>query len=833
MSGRRRTGGLLGLLALLALGGCVREERVEGPNVVIVTLDTTRADRLGAMGDESARTPVLDGLAGQGVLFRRAYSPVSLTLPAHTTLLSGFDPLHHGVHDNNRNAVPEALETLPQRLGARGYESAAFVAAVVLDATFGLDRGFDVYDDDIAPKHGPISMEVPSRRGEVISDRALTWLAERSGARPFFLWAHYYDVHEPRVPPAPYDEMGDEYAGELAYVDEQVGRLLEGVAAAAGERETLIIVIGDHGESLGEHGEPTHGILAYDSTLHVPLIVSGPGFAPGGVWDGPVHSIDIAPTVLAAVGEAPIPGSRGVPLQERQAREEGADLGWFASRGAVAGFGWEPIEGVRTGRYKFTATPEPIELYDVVEDPGETENLAEARPELAAELAARWKRLVQETPVLEAPSAALSPELAEQLEALGYTGGALEEAVGDPRKHIQAVELAMRARSLAALGRVPDSIQLLEILTEFEVTRLLAMRHLVILYAAVERFDDAVAAQREMVAARPEPTERLLLARLLLFAGKVDDGLAVIDAMLEEGALPPGPQTRRLQAQLLIMADRVDEGLAIAEELLAEDPTDDRALVMVAGGRAGRFGAEEEIPRLRAAIEAAPHPERMIESRLLLAQLLLDEGEPEAAEEILGSEELPEYLEMLAEIAQSRGDLEAAAGHHEAIIEQRPTAVTSLEALVAIRLAQGRMDEALEHSETLVAVAPEEISFVVERGGLHLRAGRLAEAEADYRRAIELDPEVPEPHLNLALVLLASSREGEAEKELLRAVELRPDYGKAHFHLARLYAGKDDPRAAHHAELAAVGGVGTQMPGGAMPAPTPEIPMEEPHTDVP
>jgi membrane-anchored protein YejM (alkaline phosphatase superfamily) len=265
-------------LLLLCATAC--ERRTEGPNVVLITLDTTRADRLGAMGYAPAKTPVLDSLAARGVVFERAYASTPITLPSHTTILTGFDPNRHGVHDNGRFVVPESTETVAERLAAKGYETAAFVSAAVLDSLYGLNQGFQVYEDRTPRPRNPLVLAVPRRPGNEVTDAALSWLAKPRRA-PFFLWAHYYDVHEPRRPPVPFKEIDNRYDGAIAYVDSEIGRLLAGVENAEAARETVIVVVADHGESLGQHGEVTHGVVAYDSTLHVPLIVSGPGFAKG------------------------------------------------------------------------------------------------------------------------------------------------------------------------------------------------------------------------------------------------------------------------------------------------------------------------------------------------------------------------------------------------------------------------------------------------------------------------------------------------------------------------------------------------------------------------
>ncbi|MGH7804086.1 MAG: sulfatase, partial [Candidatus Binatia bacterium] len=239
------------VLAFFLIGAC---QRAEGPNVVLITLDTTRADRLGAMGYKEAKTPVLDALAARGAVFERAYSSSPITLPSHTTILTGFDPHHHRIHDNGRFVVPESVETVAERLAAKGYDTAAFVSAAVLDSLYGLDQGFQVYEDRREQSHNPLALSVPRVPANEVTDHTLGWLGKKRRA-PFFVWAHYYDVHLPRRPPAPFDAIDDRYDGAIAYVDAEVGRLLAGVEATAAGRETLVVVVADHGEGLGDHGE--------------------------------------------------------------------------------------------------------------------------------------------------------------------------------------------------------------------------------------------------------------------------------------------------------------------------------------------------------------------------------------------------------------------------------------------------------------------------------------------------------------------------------------------------------------------------------------------------
>jgi arylsulfatase A-like enzyme len=286
------------------------------PNILLITLDTTRADRLGSYGYAGAATPNLDRLASEGVRFARALSPVPLTLPAHATLLTGRQPFTHGVRNNGHFTLPEDVPTLASVLSTRGYDTAAFVSSFVLDRQFGLATGFTHYDAtlDEARPGAAVSLEL-ERRGDRTVAAARAWLADRArqAQRPYFLWVHLYDPHEPYAAPSPYRERfaGRDYDGEVAFADALVGELLEASGYASGA-PPLVVVASDHGESLGEHGESTHGLFVYDETQRVPLIVTWPRVLSPRVVETPVRLLDVAPTVADLAAEATRPDLRRI-----------------------------------------------------------------------------------------------------------------------------------------------------------------------------------------------------------------------------------------------------------------------------------------------------------------------------------------------------------------------------------------------------------------------------------------------------------------------------------------------------------------------------------------
>jgi choline-sulfatase len=435
------------------------------PSLLLITIDTVRADHLGAYGDKTAETPALDRLARQGVRFADASSAVPLTLPSHASLLSGLLPPHHGVRNNGAGAFPEGKSTLATLLAGEGYRTGAFVGAFVLDHRFGLARGFEVYDDEIArdPDAG-LSLEA-ERPGREVVDRALRWLdggtPETSAApRPFFLWVHLYDAHAPYEPPSPYRERhpGHPYDGEIAEVDAQVGRLLADLDRRGLAGSTVVAVAADHGEALGEHGELTHGLLLYQPTLRVPLLLRGPGLPAGKVIRAPVSLVDLAPTLAGLLGGA-FPAPAGGRLDGRdlaadlRAGREPAPEDLYAETRYPEIFGWSPLAALRRRDLKYIAAPAP-ELYDLARDPAEADNLDSSHRDSLRGFAARLAEIEAGAVVL--PDRGADAETRARLASLGYASGGApaapkkpgEAGLPDPKKMVGLFERFERDHGL-------------------------------------------------------------------------------------------------------------------------------------------------------------------------------------------------------------------------------------------------------------------------------------------------------------------------------------------------------------------------------------------------
>ncbi len=450
----------------------------DAPNVLLITIDTLRADHLACYGYQKIHTPHIDQLAAAGIRFANAFSAVPITLPSHTVILTGSYPMHTGMHDFSGNKLNASQPTLATILRAQGYTTGAVVGSAVLDSRFGLNRGFDFYYSNFDfSRLSESNLDDMERPGNEVVDRGLAWLA-RNGQKKFFLWLHLYDPHFPYHPPAPYstEYKTHPYDGEIAFDDAQVGRVLRYLKEKNLYDRTLIVLAADHGEGLGEHGEKTHGFFIYDSTLHVPLIVKLPASraAAPRVVKSSVGLVDIAPTILAVTG-AGVPkeaqGRNLLPLMSGPEDKTPAEL-YAETYLPRIHFDWSELRGNLIGNYKFIEAPRP-ELYDLAADPHELHNLFYDKKLVADGM---QKRLIQmigqdtaKSPGQSAQASPVDPILAERLKSLGYVAfdsGASGILTGrkspDPKDRIHAYELVAEAMADSQHGLYSSSIPKLE-----------------------------------------------------------------------------------------------------------------------------------------------------------------------------------------------------------------------------------------------------------------------------------------------------------------------------------------------------------------------------------
>ncbi|HEX4825997.1 MAG TPA: sulfatase-like hydrolase/transferase [Candidatus Polarisedimenticolaceae bacterium] len=581
-------------------------------DLLLITIDTARADRFSYTGGKVPGTPHVDALAAEGAGFTNAMTPVPLTLPAHASLMTGRLPASHTVRDNGFHRLPDAETTLAEILSGAGRSTAAFIGAEVLDRRYGLDQGFGTYDERFSGGDVPAGLSYyPERDAESVVHAALAWLPGQAG-RPVFVWVHLFDPHAPYRPPEPErSRYASGYDGEIAYVDRAIGDLLDGWTKARGLDRTLVVVAGDHGEGLGEHGEKTHGVLVHEATLRVPLVIRVPGarrIAPVGA---PVSLIDVLPTVCRLMA---LPVPPGV---------QGRDLTPLLSGGSVA---WQPTSGYAESLYAFFhhgCTPlfalrekgfklvrgAADALYDLNEDPREMSDLQASQPEKRASLAASLDRL---TAGLDeaAASVAVVPddETRKTLASLGYASSAPAPAAAsrkDPKEALVSLAAMAEADRSALAGDVAAAVTGYRAVLAAEPTSVDARVRLAQILLAANRPKDAVAPLAEAVAVEPaDPYLKRKLGNALEASGRVTEALAVYDAGLAEHPVDRDLRTGRWSC--LDRLGRTKPMLEESERAVAADPGDGAARLARAMACCGRGTDAEYEAALKRELAALP-----------------------------------------------------------------------------------------------------------------------------------------------------------------------------------------------------------------------------------
>jgi len=538
----------------LTLPGCRVHERPL--NLVIFTFDTTRADALSCYGNTRIKTPEIDALAGSGVRFENTHTALPITLPSHTSIMTGRYPTRHGVRDNSFFVVPPQEETLAEMLKAHGYVTAAAIGAFPVTSRFGINQGFDHFDEDIAPvnedslgriRRGKSKLFFDSRRAGRVNEAAAKWL-DHNHDKAFFLWLHYFDAHHPHDPPPPFNQLyaDDPYYGEIAYADSCLGAFLRQLEKLGLRDRTIVVMTADHGEGRGDHNEETHSLLNYESTLHVPLIVSVPNGPSGRVVKGDTGTVDIVPTVLDFMG-IPIPGDldgRSLrPLMEGKTNDPPPYYAETLSPRLTQD--WGELRTLYEGGLKYIHGPRP-ELFDLQNDPGEIHNIIGRMPEKAREMKADLQRFL-DTHADKKGSAAseMDPETLARLEALGYVDS------GGDRSEITEV---LKDGGIAPRDRVSDVDLWSRTKEALNENRPLEAR-------------DAVSA---LLAANPEnPVYREALATALLKLGEIDRALEEIRRIRSiniRGVRLPSAETLMLAATILANTGRKEEAMEMAAQ---------------------------------------------------------------------------------------------------------------------------------------------------------------------------------------------------------------------------------------------------------------------------
>jgi arylsulfatase A-like enzyme/tetratricopeptide (TPR) repeat protein len=679
---------------------------VEKPNVVLITMDTTRADRLACYGYPNVKTPTLDGLAGQGVLFEQAATAAPLTLPAHCTIMTGTYPTYHGVRINGNTALGDEQTTLAEIFTARGYQTGAFIGAFVLDGRWGLKQGFQHYDDTFdLKKYKHLDLGAIQRPGDQVMDAALAWLEEQR-AGPFFAWIHLYDPHIPYEPPEPYYSaygargVPGLYDGEIAFMDEQIGRCVAWLAKNDLAGSTVLMLIGDHGEGLGSHGEETHGFFIYDSVVHVPFIVAAPFTALGGRRvASQVSAADAAPTLLE-LARVPVPprmqGRSLLPEMFRPEKDR-AGVGYSESMVPELQFGWSPLRSLRSSGYQFIDAPRP-ELYDLRRDPDERTNVFSGLPEIARTMKTELDRLVTETGRdAPAPQAAnLDKDTMERLSALGYIGapvsrktaaGDLSRPLADPKDKLAVFEAVTRAGGMIMNERYAEAARLLE--------------------SALK--DD------------PKITQgRLLLATCAAHLGRRDEAKSHLDVILREE--PENIQALIALADILVGEGQNDSAIALCRRTLSVDDGNVEALMLIGEIYAGQDDHVQALPYLEKAVELQP---KLTRNRFNLAASLVGVRQFERAEPLLKD-----------------------------IIREAPRFPRANYNLGLLYEEQGRLEESRSAYLQEIALFPQEFQARFNLGKVLFQLGDRPGYMDCMRQVVEVAPQRAEGYLFLARGLL-------------------------------------------------------------------------------
>jgi Flp pilus assembly protein TadD len=685
--GRRPGPAVAALIALVFLSvffrwggrGASPVRRDPDLSVLLITIDTLRADALGAYGNKTVSTPWMDRLAREGVRFEQAHAQNVVTLPSHANILSGRYPFDHGIRDNAAFRFPSDRDTLATILGRAGYRTAAFVSAFPLDSRFGLDRGFSVYDDRLGDPEKRAGFLMQERPGAQTIAAARAWLAAQKGAKTF-MWVHLYEPHFPYAPPEPFAARyaSDLYHGEVSYADSLLQPLLEPLLALGKDSRTLIILTGDHGEGLGEHGEATHGIFAYETTLHVPLIIHAPEILRPREIAARVRHIDIVPTVLDALKITAIEGLPGRSLLPMaNDGPQASDPVYFEAMSSALNRGWAPLTGIVRDGYKLIDLPVP-ELYDLGRDPNETRNLAAAEPEAFATMSGALRTVRAADRGLSRSGE--SAETRERLRALGYIASAgpapdkkkyTED--DDPKKLIGLDADVEEVVTLYEAGDPGSALLKAQQVVAARPTMALAQQYLGFLQRETGDIEGAVASLKRAVALGPEDgSVAALLGAYLTEAARPKEAVAV----LRPYALGPSPDIEVLMVLggALARIGQTKEAVATFEKALALDPTNAQAKANLGTV----YLLNRDYGRARALMEEA---------------IKLD-PDVSRAHNALG---------VIAYETNHRGE---AIGHWQRAIEINPREWDTLSNLCRVLLDEGRREEARPYIERFLAEAP-------------------------------------------------------------------------------------------------------------------------------
>ena len=747
------------------LGALPRGVSRSNLNVVLITLDTLRADHLGTYGNDQVRTPNLDRLASEGVVFEQAMTSAPLTLPAHSSIFTGQFPPRHGVRDNGGFFLGPDQVTMAELLSDKGFKTGAAVGAFVLDSKWGLDQGFATYQDDFdLSKVKAMSLASIRRPGNEVVDMALKWMDGVAG-QPFFSWLHLYDPHAPYVSPEPYRSQfqGHPYRGAVAFTDAQVGRVLTFLKERGLADRTIVVVSGDHGEGLGEHGEETHGFFVYESSMHVPMIVYAPFSQTAGRRVAqPVRTVDILPTVLDLL-QLPVPDSlAGVslaPLLAGATELPNVSMeGYAEAMYPLHHYGWSELTATRSDRYKLIDAPRP-ELYDLERDPRELNNIYDERRSVADAMLHNLREqkglMAAAAPAAPKPEE-VDPETRARLAALGYVGSFVATSEGpasdraDPKDKIELFNLMTTARDVSQEENGTE---------------------------------EAIAMLRKVVEEDPNVIDGWFMLGTQYFkAGKYPEAIAQYSRALQ---LKPDYDLALINmANVYRRMGNDDAALAGYERYIKVDPQNAFVRYQIGEIYLDQGNLERAEPEFLEALKIDP---KLASALVARGAIAFQRGQvPEAEKRFKDALALKADVRLahfnLALIAEARGDDNAADAEYRTEIDKHPTAYKAIFNLGRLKARQGLPAAAIELYKKAVEANPEFAEGYFYLAKALLDEGKaLDDAENYARKGLKLDPDgqtSPLGHFVLGGVMMRRGQAADAERELNKGLALEARLAK-------------------------------------------------------
>jgi arylsulfatase A-like enzyme/Tfp pilus assembly protein PilF len=727
------------LLVVVVIHGrwILRRLGLIGPNIrhiILVSIDTCRADYLSCYGYPRRTTPNIDAVARQAIRFEQAITPIPITLPAHSSMLTGTIPPYHGVRDNLCYKFQERNTSIAEILREHAYTTGAIVSTFVLDAQFGLNQGFETYNDDFieAQQHG----EYLERKGHEASEFACKWLQEHCDEN-FFLFLHYYDPHDKYVPPEPFaSRFADNlYAGEIAYTDYCIGWVIEKLKALQLYDSALIIIVGDHGESLGEHAENTHGYFVYQSTLRVPLIFKLPGNSKPATVKEPVSIIDIVPTILHMLN-IPVPAEvQGQDLSKLFTKKQNGkkQRSIYCEALSATAYGCNPLFGVIQGQWKYIETTRP-ELYELNQDPNETQNLVETEPERAQMLRSRLKRILNEQSYLgeEDSKTTLDQRSLQRLASLGYIGGGSvsKKLEFDPNKEDpkDLIEFYKMHLELHALFKE-------------------------------EKYDEAEKLCRELLRQRPDFSDaHSYLGEIAVARGEPAKSIAYFEEALRLDK--ERVDVHQKLANALESLGRIDEALKHQQEALRLKPEGPQVLNSY-GALLAKQGKLDEA------------------AGLFKKAITIDPGYADA------------YYNM-GNVLALQGNINEATRYWNELLRLKPNQIEVLNNLGKILYQNDKIDDAIGYWRRSLQINPRQHKTYYNLGLAMSKTGNIDLAIEQYQKATELNPDYYQAHTNLANLLAKQGKTTEAIQHWRQSLKLEPKQAIIHQRLGMALVEQDD-----------------------------------------